>query len=179
MSTLTGIRIKPLPRLSLIVINFTIYQVNWLLMVLGQNTFLWLALLLIGFHLLLLPEPMRDSMLMVLVTCCGVILDGLLKGIGFFSFSADFWPIPLWLVVIWMSLGLLPNYSLGWLKGRWFLSATLGAIGGPLAYWAGVRLGVASFNWPLLQSLLLLAFLWACFWPLVMFIATKVTSRQI
>lgn len=178
MNTLTGIRFKSLPRLSLIVMNFIIYQVNWLLMVFGQNSFLWLALLLIGFHLLLLPEPARDIVLMVVVTCCGVILDGLLKIFGFFSFSADFWPIPLWLIVIWMSLGLLPNHSLGWLKGRWVLSALLGAVGGPLAYWAGVRLGVASFNWPLLPSLLLLALLWACFWPLVMFIASRITPRR-
>jgi hypothetical protein len=43
-----------------------------------------------------------------------------------------------------------------------------GALGGPLAYWAGVRLGAASFTWSLLSSLGILAIVWALLWPEVM-----------
>lgn len=172
MRTLLGIR--PLPRTFLLIFNFIIYQSNWLICVLGQNSFLWLALLLVGCHFLISPYPAKDLVLMLLITFCGVTLDGMLKAIGFFSFPADGWPIPLWLTALWMTLALLPNHCLSWLKGRWKLSALLGAIAGPVAYWAGVRLGAASFSWSTASSLLLLAVLWAFFWPLMMFCASKV-----
>ncbi|WP_136797900.1 MULTISPECIES: DUF2878 domain-containing protein [Desulfosediminicola] len=175
MQTLANIR--PLPKLWMIVTNFAVYQLNWLICIFGQNSFLWLALLLIACHMLVSPSPGKDMVLMAIITICGITLDGLLKAIGFFSFSSDFWPIPLWLITVWMTLGLLPNHSLNWLKGRWLLSALLGAIGGPVAYWAGVRLGVASFNWSTPSSLLLLALLWALFWPLMMFCASKVSPK--
>jgi hypothetical protein len=33
------------------------------------------------------------------------------------------------------------RHSLGWLRGRYLLAAALGAVAGPLAYWAGSKLG--------------------------------------
>jgi hypothetical protein len=58
------------------------------------------------------------------------------------------------------------------------LSALFGAFGGPLAYWAGVRLGAAAFHWPLLSSLMLLAVVWAFLWAGVMAVATRQTLHQ-
>ena len=58
------------------------------------------------------------------------------------------------------------------------LSALFGALGGPLAYWAGVRLGASTFHWPLLSSLALLAVVWAFLWTGVMAVAARQTVRQ-
>jgi len=101
----------------------------------------------------------------------GLGIDGILHILGFFSFNVAAKPIPFWLLVIWLALAILPHHSLAWLKSRVLLSAILGAIGGPLAYWAGVRLGVAHFNWSLPASLGILAVIWALLWPAVMFFA--------
>ncbi len=51
------------------------------------------------------------------------------------------------------------------------LSAFLGAVGGPLAYWAGVRLGAASFGFSLPFSLLVLGMVWAFVLPISMKLA--------
>lgn len=173
MSKPTGL--IAVPRTLLLLINFSIYQINWLLCILGQNSLVLFAILLIGCHYLFSPHPVKDLKLMALITFCGIILDGLLKATGFFTFSSDSWPIPNWLITVWMSLSLLPNYSLHWLKTRLRLAATLGAVGGPVAYWAGVRLGAATFTWTVTQSLLLLALLWGLFWPLMMYFASKLS----
>jgi hypothetical protein len=111
--------------------------------------------------------------MMGILLVAGLVIDGGLQLSGFFRFTAAALPIPLWLVVIWLALATLPHHSLAWMKGRPLLSAALGAIGGPLAYWAGVRLDAAAFSWPLLPSLLLLAVIWAALWPAVMFFAGK------
>jgi hypothetical protein len=54
----------------------------------------------------------------------------------------------------------------------------LGALGGPLAYWAGVRLDAATFNWPLLPSLLLLAIVWGALMPGVMHLSRRLASER-
>lgn len=99
----------------------------------------------------------------------GLLVDGTLQQVGFFEFTITGFPIPFWLMVIWLGLAITPHHGLAWLKNRPLLWAIFGAIGGPVAYWAGVRLGAASFNWPQLQALAFLAFIWAFIWTLVMY----------
>ncbi len=155
-----------------IIVNVAIYQAVWFLCVLGETRGAGLALLLLGLHLFLSPVPMLDLKMMGLLLLAGLGIDGILHTLGFFSFNAAARPIPFWLLVIWLALAILPHHSLAWLKSRVLLSAFLGALGGPLAYWAGVRLGVAYFNWSLPASLGLLAIIWALLWPAVMFLAS-------
>jgi hypothetical protein len=101
-----------------------------------------------------------------------------LRAAGFISFDSTFAPIPLWLMGVWLTFAILPNHSLAWLKNRLRLSALLGALGGPLAYWAGVRLDAATFNWPLLPSLLLLAIVWAALMPGVMHLSSRLAPKR-
>ncbi|HHD63778.1 MAG TPA: DUF2878 domain-containing protein [Desulfobulbaceae bacterium] len=98
----------------------------------------------------------------------GIVVDGTLQKVGFFTFMSPGFPIPFWLMMIWLGLAITPHHSLSWMKKRLFLAALFGAMGGPAAYWAGVRLGVASFTWPLPQALLLLALIWSVLWTTVM-----------
>jgi len=137
-------------------VNILIYQVIWFLCVIGETRGAILAIPLLGLHLFFTQNRKNDLQLMAAFFVAGLVIDGSLYGVGFFSFEAT-----------------LPHNSLGWLKGRPFLSALFGATGGPLAYWAGVRLGAASFNWPLVPSLLLLAAIWALLWPGAMHLAGK------
>ena len=79
---------------------------------------------------------------------------------------------------VWTTFATLPNHSLAWHKKRLGLAALLGAVGGPLAYWAGVRLGAATFNWPLLPSLLLLAAIWGILMPGVMRLSSRLAPER-
>jgi hypothetical protein len=152
-------------------VNFSIYQANWIICIKWGNTLSWVALLLLAVHFYISPCRKSDIQLIALVTVLGILLDGILKAIGFFCFRADNFPIPFWLIIIWMTLATLPNHSLAWLKDKTYIAGLLGMVGGPLAYWAGTRLGVASFNWQLLPSLLVLGILWGLIWPTIMFMS--------
>ncbi len=161
-------------RLALNVLN---YQAIWLLCVLGGNRMAWLGLVLIGAHLLWSHQRRSDLILIVIWAGGGMVLDGVLKLLGLFSFRGDAFPIPLWLIVIWMALATLPNHSLGWLQRKPLWAALLGAIGGPLAYWAGVRLDAATFHWPLLPTLVTLMAVWGIVTPLMMQTSVLLTRR--
>lgn len=152
--------------------NLAIYNLVWLLCVLGGNRLAGVALILMALHFLLSPCRRQDALLMGMVLSIGLLVDGVLNETGFFSLGSDQFPIPLWLATIWLAMATLPNHSLSWMKGRCALSALFGALGGLLAYWGGVRFGAASFNWPLHESLILLAVVWGLLWPVVMLLST-------
>ena len=160
-----------------IFINFIMYQVVWVLCVFKENWGALVALLLLAGHLLLSPIRREDLKMMGILLLIGVVVDGTLYSFGYISYNVVAFPIPFWLAVIWLALATLPHHSLKWLKNRPLLSAFFGLIGGPLAYWAGVKAGAASFNWPLLSTLAMLGVIWACLWPMVMYFAGRALPR--
>ena len=153
-------------------INVAIYQLIWFLCVLLGDRGGLIALPLLGLHVAHSSSPPADLKMMGFLLPAGIVIDGTLCTAGFFSFPAPAHPIPFWLAVVWLALGTLPHHSLAWMQNRLLLSALFGAIGGPLAYWAGVRLGAASFNLPLLPSLLILSLVWGLLWPIVMAVSS-------
>jgi len=155
------------------ILNFALYQLAWCLCVFLGNTGGLLAVSLLAVHIYLSPVRMADLRLMGLLLLAGLILDGGLGLIGVLKFNDPAKPIPFWLAVIWLSLAILPHHSLKWMKNRPVLSAIFGALGGPMAYWAGVRLGAAKFGIGLSTSLFILAVAWAILWPVVMWYAKQ------
>jgi len=115
--------------------------------------------------------------MMGIVLVIGFVVDGTLNYIDFFRFNVPSYPIPLWLAVLWLGLATLPLHSLAWMKNKIILSSIFGALGGPLAYWAGVRFGAAAFSYPTLNSLIVLAAVWAVLWPIVMYAAKRIESE--
>ncbi len=73
---------------------------------------------------------------------------------------------------MWGLFATILNVSLRWLRGRWVMAALFGAIGGPLAYYGGHRLGALEFGNEIV-ALLALAVGWAVFTPLLMSLATR------
>jgi hypothetical protein len=69
---------------------------------------------------------------------------------------------------MWVNFALILNVSLRWLRGRYLLGAVLGFFGGPLAYFAGARLGAIRIPEPLALKLLVLALAWALAVPLLL-----------
>ena len=53
-------------------------------------------------------------------------------------------PTTPWIAALWFLFATLPYHSLGWLRGHWKLAFALGAIGGPLSYLGGVRMGAVE-----------------------------------
>lgn len=154
-----------------IIANAVAYQLSWFLAVLGGNAGASFGVGILLLHLVFSSKRMADLRMMFLLLFTGLVVDGTMHQIGFISFTQTGFPIPFWLMVIWLALAITPHHCLAWLKNRLLLSSIFGALGGPAAYWAGVRLGAATFNWNLGLSLVALAVLWAILWPSVMYFA--------
>jgi hypothetical protein len=159
-------------------INFVLFQLAWFAGILGaahqQALIGILVMVLCGvFHIWSLPRTSRraEYLLMFQCFCLGTLIDTVLMHAGIMVYASPN-PIsflsPLWMSLLWVALAMTLNHSLGWLKNKYWLSATLGAIAGPLSYLAGVRLDAGSMPNEI-YSLVTLSILWALSMPLILF----------
>ncbi|NBR12452.1 MAG: DUF2878 domain-containing protein, partial [Alphaproteobacteria bacterium] len=73
---------------------------------------------------------------------------------------------PLWILALWLAFATLPDGALSWLEGRTILQIIFGAVGGPLSYLAGEKLGAAELHGSFAYAMAVLAFAWAVATPL-------------
>jgi len=105
----------------------------------------------------------------------GVTLDGILAATGVLAFSdatTSSWPVPLWMVALWGNFVLALD-ALHWLVSRPALASAIGAVGGPLAYLAGARLGAVTLGPTDAGALVAIALEWAVALPLLLFLAGR------
>jgi len=166
-------QVLPLPGQSLL--NFILFQLGWFACVLGAATRQPLlgfgsAFLIIGWHLWRAPHPAREGTLLLLAMLIGAIWDSLLVWLGLLQYPAGMLlpgTAPYWIVAMWALFASTLNLSLRWLKRYRLLPILLGASAGPLAYFAGSRLGALSFTQPV-PALIVLALGWAVLTPMLL-----------
>jgi hypothetical protein len=145
--------------------NFIAYQVAWFAVILGTA---WgrawmgatVALLITAAHLWLRRERF-ELKLVGLSALIGLLVDSTLAMTGLVRFATA-WPAdfaPYWMLSLWIAFATTLNHSLRWLMCRPVAAALAGAVGGPLAYLAGAKLGALSIVAPA-TTLPLIAMLW-------------------
>jgi len=149
-------------------INAGLFQLGWFACVLGGNS-LWLLLAggALLAHLLWISRSLAQVRLIAVVCVLGSTVDGLLLNAGVFAFKQPGVLIPFWLVLLWALLAITLNHCLAWTAKPLWRAILLGAIGGPLSYYAGQRLGAVQFPLGLWPTLLGLSLLWAGLFPLL------------
>ena len=149
-------------------INAGLFQLGWFACVLGGNS-LWLLLAgsALLAHLLWISRSLAQVRLIAVVCVLGSTVDGLLLNAGVFAFKQAGVLIPFWLVLLWALLAITLNHCLAWTAKPLWRAILLGAIGGPLSYYAGQRLGAVQFPLGLWPTLLGLSLLWAGLFPLL------------
>lgn len=161
-------------------INFVLFQLGWFGCVLsGAAGQPWmgaaLAVAVIVWHVWRAPQPNAELKLIGLAIVIGTAWDSLLVWQGWLGYSSGMllsFAAPYWIVIMWALFATTLNVSLRWLKGRWIIATVFGAIGGPLAYLAGQRLGAVEFiDTPLALLALLLG--WALFTPLLLVLSRR------
>lgn len=167
------------------VVNFILFQAVWLVTVVGAARGLtWPALAAIGvfaaIHSLLVPRPKADFVLLAIAVVAGMVCDTLLVQSGLMRVATPF-PVPgfapLWMLVLWANLALAVNHCLGWLHGHGWLAAGAGAVGGPLAYIGGAKLGAADLGASLWVVAAPVAVVWSIVTPLLFRLAAHLTTR--
>jgi hypothetical protein len=102
----------------------------------------------------------------------GLRLSGAITGFAS-PWSAAPWVSPLWMVALWVNFACAAHHSLGWLKGRPWLGALFGLLGGPAAYWGGEALGALSLSADAGFALAGVGAVWAAATPVVFALAAR------
>ncbi|SEL07064.1 Protein of unknown function [Pseudoxanthomonas sp. GM95] len=150
--------------------NYLALQLLWLAAVAGAGRGWWWAgpvalLLFVALHFGLHWQARGDLLLMLAALLLGSVVDSLATMSGVVHYAAA-WPFPslapLWILALWMGLGLTLNHSFGWLMRRPALAVPVMALGGPLSYWgAQASFGAVHFSTPPFVGLLLIGVSWA------------------
>lgn len=148
--------------------NYLLYQAGWFACVLGAAFhrpwagFL-LAATLVTIHFRWSNHPRRDAHRVMLALGVGAAVEALQIWAGTYRFTSgaivDGLPPP-WLLLMWAQMATTFDFSLRPIVMRPASAALFGAIGGPLAFLAGERLGAVILHRPLSSGLLLLASSW-------------------
>jgi hypothetical protein len=168
-----------------ILINFVGFKLGWLACVLGGangwplvGTAIALAIVLL--HVALATAPGRELALILTAGAIGAAWDSMLAASGLLIYPAGtFFPgaAPYWIVAMWLLFATLLNKSLRWMHGRPWLAAAFGAVGGPLAFYAGHRLGAVEFL-DTYTAMAALAIGWALIMPLIVTLAQRLDGAE-
>jgi hypothetical protein len=155
-------------------VNYAGFQLGWFACVGGAARGRpWIgpavAAALVALHAAASPAPARELRRLAAVGAFGAALESAAIAAGVYGYAGG-WPVwwlaPAWIVALWVLLGATFESSLGWLDGRPWLAALFGAVGSPLSFSAGARMGAASFIAPPRVALAALAVIWAAALPL-------------
>jgi hypothetical protein len=160
--------------------NFILFQVGWFACVLGgANDRPWLgtsiALAIVVWHVGRSPRPRAETILVLAAAGIGAVADTLPVAADWVRYASGTvvpGTAPVWLVAMWMLFATTLNVSLRWLRRYPLAAIALGALGGPLAYWGGARLGAMEFVAPVAATVAL-AIGWAVLTPLLVWLARR------
>lgn len=138
-----------MPRPALVA-NFVLFQLGWVVSVVGAArgypaAGMVYAVVWSTMHHWYISNGRFHELLLVLAgAALGFVVDSLLVlgGVIAFPVHASLGsPSTVWMVSLWVMFAMTLRHSLGWLRGRYLSAVLLGAVFGPLAYWAGSRIG--------------------------------------
>ena len=160
--------------------NFVLSQIGWFACVLGgARDWPWLgtsiALMIVGWHVARAARPREELILVLLAAGIGAVFDSVLVAAGWVEYaSGTLLPgtAPHWIIASWMLFAATLNVSLRWLRRSRLAAVALGAVGGPLAYWSGARLGAMAFVAPIAATTAI-AIGWTGLTPFLMWLAQR------
>ncbi len=163
--------------------NFVAFQLGWFACVLGGA---WnypfagagIALVILAWHLSTARDRPAELKLILCAGVIGWLWDTALLQTGWVSFNdGALFPgtAPVWMVTLWMLFATTFNVSMAWIKSKLVVATVLGAIGGPVAYLGGARLGAMQFH-DQMPALVALAIGWASATPLLAFLAIRLNG---
>jgi hypothetical protein len=166
-------------------INFIQFQAVWFLCIFGAaHQFELMAILIsagiIAWALLTSEHRTHDYRMILIGAVLGIVIDSALISLNLITFTTSYWAsvAPLWMTPIWIALALTLQSSMSWLSGRYLLAGVLGAISGPFAYWAGVRMGAGVFP-DLMTAMICLSVIWLIITPALFYLSSLLKARHV
>ncbi|MDD7804858.1 MAG: DUF2878 domain-containing protein [Endozoicomonas sp. (ex Botrylloides leachii)] len=150
------------------IINALLFQAGWFICVLGGNTLALIStVLIVTIHVIFITEWKKERELLFVTLVLGSAVDSFLGNIGVLSFYHDSLLLPLWLACLWLLFATTLRHCLAWTGRHKLAGALVGAIAGPMSYYAGSQLSNVELSLPLWKSMLILSVIWAMMIPLL------------
>jgi hypothetical protein len=134
----------------------------------------------VALHFALSDARRADAVLAVAALAIGIVWETLALRAGWIAYASP-GPVaglaPAWILALWVLFATALREPLRWLHGRPALAALFGAVGGPLSYAAGARLGACRFDDPT-TALLALGAGWAVLTPLLLALARRLEAGR-
>jgi hypothetical protein len=161
-------------------VNVILFQAGWFACVLGAAYGApWVgalaALALVAWHLGHATLPGREAVLVLVAIALGFAVETALVRSGWVRFDTGVivaGTAPYWMVALWAIFATTLNVSMRPLRSRPVLAALLGAVGGPLAYYGGARLGALELV-ATGAALAAIGIAWALVTPLLLAMARR------
>jgi FtsH-binding integral membrane protein len=167
-------------------LNYLFYQAGWFACVLGAAAGRpWLGFLLaatlVGAHLWLAGDRLHELRRVALAVAVGGLVEAVQIAAGTYHFTSGTVMTglpPPWLLIMWAQMATTFDFSLRPIVSRPVAAMAFGALGGPLAFLAGERLGAVTLQRPLGPGLLLLAISWAFAMTVFAFVEQRDARRH-
>lgn len=169
-----------------LVVNLVLFKAGWVACVmLAAADLPALATLavaaVVAVHLLMVPVPVKEALFLSAAGLLGLGWESFVLATGLLQYpessQSGAWA-PHWIVAMWVLFATTINYGMAWVKRSWLMSAAMGLIGGPMAFFAGAGLGAVTFtNTPL--ALAVIGAGWAVLLPLVTLISDTITDSEL
>ena len=152
--------------------NLGVFQGLWFLLVLGGDAFFVFALGWLLFHAVSFCQSGERRLLPIFILV-GIVMDSALAALGVYQFNQSTWPIPLWLLALWLIFPTTLLHGLRWCwSGKiWILIAS--GLGAALTYIGGARLSDLAFPLGELPTILILTVCWSLYLGFVRFMALQ------
>ena len=166
-------------------INLSLFKAGWLASVFTAAASVPAAgatvvTVVVVIHLLRAADVRNEMRLLLFAALLGFGWESLLVSLDLVRYSIGS-PVPgmapYWLVCMWILFATTINFGMRWLHRHVAVAAIAGAIGGPLSFIAGEKVGAVSFPEPEL-SLLVIAVGWAVLLPLLVRVAARRQGRD-
>lgn len=132
-------------------------------------------------HLVNAKQPWGEIKLLLGSSVMGYVCDGIITQAGVLKFHEPttwYWPIPLWMLMMWPNFAATLNSSMKWLQGRYQLGAIMGAVAGPFSYYGGVKWGAVDLGVSFWLAMIVLGIEWALAMPVLLWLSAKWVPRS-
>lgn len=161
-----------------VIVNLAVFKVAWTAVVItaaaGAPVIGVIAVAIaVGIHLWSCDNPESEVRLLLAAASLGFAWESVLVLAGLIEYSSGNWafgPAPYWIVSMWVLFATTLNVGMRWLRRSTAIAAVAGAIGGPLAFFAGAGIGAVELVSPAI-ALICIGMGWAVMLPLLVKLA--------
>lgn len=166
-------------------VNLAVFKVAWTAVVVSAAAGVPVVgaiavAIAVGIRLWSCDNPEAEIRLLLVAATMGLAWESALVLAGLLEYSSGTWMpglAPYWIVAMWILFATTLNSGMRWLRRSTAIAAVAGAIGGPLAFFAGASIGAVELASPVI-ALISIGIGWAVMLPFLVKLAIRLDDSQ-